>query len=195
MGLHVPLQSPLAEVENCWMETRLDPADPIVPEHVLATSYGILALVLGAAAWSGMAVVFGAWSLPAAPGLGWLIAWACRHGGRRGDGFVRVAAWLLAPAGAVLALLASSAFAVAQGSPDSGFGLRSTGAEFARLFTEAPWFGSAAVVLTLAGARFALRDRPSRRAAARPSLDLARAVGDRPPASRASGERAGSRAA
>jgi hypothetical protein len=168
------------------MGTPSAEVDQIRPEHFLASLYGILALVLGTTVWSAMAAVFGQWSLLAVPGLGWLIAWACRYGGRRADTVVRVAAWLLALAGVLVALFMFSAFSVTQSSPDSGFRFRAVGLGYLGLFAEPPWFGSAAVLLALAGAWSALRDRPSRRATARTVLDLECTVADaRPRASRA----------
>jgi hypothetical protein len=150
-------------VENLSMDTfSAEPRQP-VPEHFLASLYGVFALVLGVAVWSAMAAVFGTWSLPAAPGLGWMIAWSCRHGGRRADTFVRAVAWLMALAGALLALFTFSAFSVTQTPPDSGLRLQSVGLECLRLFAEPPWFGSAAVSLALAGAWSALCDRSSPR--------------------------------
>jgi hypothetical protein len=95
--------------------------------------------------------------------LGWMIAWSCRHGGRRADTFVRAVAWLMALAGALLALFTFSAFSVTQTPPDSGLRLQSVGLECLRLFAEPPWFGSAAVSLALAGAWSALCDRSSPR--------------------------------
>jgi hypothetical protein len=163
------------------MDTLSSENDPIVPEHFLASLYGVIALALGATVWSAMAAVFGVWSLPVAPGLGWLTAWACRHGSRCPDAFVRVVAWLLALAGALVALLAFSVFSVTQGSPDSTFPLHAIGLEYLGLFAEPPWFGSAALLLTLAGARLALRDRPLRRAAARPAVGLSCAIADADP--------------
>lgn len=171
-------------------------ADPIGPEHFLAALYGFFALALGATVWSAMAAVFGAWSLVAAPGLGWLVAWACRHGGRCADTVVRVVAWLLAIAGVLLALFAFSAFSVTLGSPDSGFRLHAVGLEYVRLFAEPPWFGSAAILLTLAGAWCALRDGPLRRAIVGPGLGQARAAdGARPGAPRDAVEEPASQAA
>jgi hypothetical protein len=146
------------------------PEGEVVPEHFLASLYGLFALALGAAVWSAMAAVFGAWSLPAAPGLGWLIAWACRYGGRRTDTFVRAAAWVLACAGALIALFAFSAFSVTQTSPDSGFQIRAVGLEYLRLFTEPPWFGSAALLLALAGP-WRLLARPLEQVRARSGTD------------------------
>jgi hypothetical protein len=146
----------------------MDEEGEVVPEHSLALLYGIFALALGATVWSAMAAVSGPWALPAAPGLGWMIAWGCRYGGRRSDTFVRAAAWALALAGVLLALFAFSAFSVTQTSPDSGFQFHAVGLEYLRLFAEPPWLGSAAVLLALGGARRALRDRPSRRTTARP---------------------------
>jgi hypothetical protein len=180
------MDTPSAEVE----------VDPAASVHFLASLYGVFALALGAAVWSALAALFGVWSLPAVPGLGWLVAWACRYGGRCADAFVRVAAWLLALAGVLLALLAFGAFAVTQSSPDSGFRLHAVGLECLRLFAEPPWFGSAAVLLTLAGARFALRDRPIRRANRRPALEMACAAdGARPPEPLAAAEESSPRAA
>jgi hypothetical protein len=168
------------------MSTSSADVGPVGPEHCLALLHGMVALALGATVWSGMAAVFGVWSLSAVPGLGWMVAWACRHGGRRTDTFVRVAAWLLAIAGVLLALFEFSAFSVTQGSPDSGFRLRAVGLEYLRLFAEPPWFGSAAVLLALAGAWRALRDRPARRESVRPVLELGRTAAEaRPGASRA----------
>jgi len=193
---HGPLQSLRLVVENRSMDTPSAEVGQVVPEHFLASLYGIFALALGAVVWSAMAAVFGAWSLPAAPGLGWMIAWACRHGGRRTDTFVRAAAWLLAFAGALLALFAFSAFSVTQTSPDSGFRLHAVGLEYLRLFAEPPWFGSAAVLLALAGARRAQHDRPSRRADTRPVREPMLTVGGaRPGAPRAAAGESGSRAA
>jgi hypothetical protein len=139
-----------------------------------------------ATVWSGMAAILGVWSLPAVPGLGWLIAWACRYGGRCADAVVRGTAWLLSLAGALLALFVFSAFSVTQSSPGSGFRLHAVGLEYLRLFAEPPWFGSAAVLLALTGAWRALSARPARPATARPVLDLECTVADtRPGASRA----------
>jgi hypothetical protein len=134
------------------MSTLSAEADPTAPEHFLALLHGFFALALGATVWSAMAAVFGVWSLPTAPGLGWLIAWACRYGGRCADTVVRATAWLLALAGVLLALFVFSAFSVTQSSPDSGFLLHAVGLEYLRLFAEPPWFGSAAILLALAGA-------------------------------------------
>ena len=154
------------------------------PEHFLASFYGIFALALGATVWSGLAAIFGPWSLPAAPGLGWMIAWACRHGGRCTDSFVRVAGWLLGIVGVLFALFVFTTFSVTQSSPDSGLQLRAVGIEYLRLFAEPPWFGSVAVLLTLAGARCALRDPGPRRRATRPARkqtrENARVGADRP---------------
>ena len=141
--------------------------DPAVPEHFLATLCGVFALALGAAVWSAMAAVFGAWSLAAVPGLGWMVAWACRYGGRRADAFIRSVAWFLAIAGVLLALLVLSVFSVTQASPDSGFRSHEIALEYLGFFAEPPWFGSAAVLLTLIGARRALRGRSSRPEVAR----------------------------
>jgi len=191
-----PLQSSCSVAENLSMDTLSAEADPIGPEHFLAALYGIFTLLLGATVWSAMAAVFGVWSLPAVPGLGWMIAWACRYGGRCADTVVRATAWLLALAGVLLALFVFSAFSVTQSSPDSGFLLHAVGPEYLRLFAEPPWFGSAAVLLALAGAWRALRERPARRATARPVLELARAAADaRPGASLDAGEESGARAA
>ena len=178
------------------MDTPAAEVGQIVPEHLLAVLYGIFALALGAAVWSGMAAVFGAWSLPAVPGLGWMIAWACRYGGRRTDAFVRAVAWLLPLAGILLALFAFSAFSATQSSPDSGFRLHAVGLEYLRLFAEPPWFGSAAVLLALAGARRALHDRPSRRADTRLARESMLTVeGARPGAPRSAAGESSSRAA
>ena len=138
-----------------------------MPEHLLASIYGLLALALGAAVWSATAVVFGVWSLPAAPGLGWLIGWACRHGGRRPDTFIRSLAWLLGFAGTVSALFVSSSFSVTQASPDSGFQLPTVALEFLRLFAEPPWFGSVAILAALSGTWVSLRERDAGRATLR----------------------------
>jgi hypothetical protein len=162
-GLERPLQPLCRTVENACVNPSFLEEDEVVPEHLLASLYGLCALALGATVWSAMAAVFGAWSLPAAPGLGWLIAWACRYGGRRTDAFVRSAAWVLACAGALLALLVFSAFSVTQTSPDSGFQIRAVGLEYLRLFAEPPWFGSAALLLALAGTWRVLDERRSRR--------------------------------
>jgi hypothetical protein len=151
------------------------------PEHFLASFYGVFALLLAAAAWSGMAAVFGPWSLAAAPGMGWLIAWACRYGGRRTDTIVRATAWLLGLAGTLLALLAFSAFSVSQTSPDSGLGLRAVALDYLRLFAEPPWFGSAAIVLAMAGVGRALRDQPARRGSLRLAPASAVAPGSKRP--------------
>jgi hypothetical protein len=149
------------------MEAMPIPGDDVVAEHFLASLYGSAAAVLVAVVWSSVAAVFGLWSLLAAPGAGWLIGWACRHGGRRLDTAVRVTGWLLSASGAALALLAFSAFSAGQASPDAGLQLRVLGVEYLRLFAEPPWFGSAAVLLALNGTSRALRDRPSGRAVAR----------------------------
>jgi hypothetical protein len=151
--------------------------DEAGPEHFLASFYGSFALLLAAAVWSAMAAVFGPWSLPAAPGMGWLIAWACRYGGRRADTFVRATAWLMGFAGTLLALLVFSAFSVTQTSPDSGFDSRAVALEYLRLFAEPPWFGSAAVLLALAGVRRALREGPAPRTGRRLELVPAAAPG------------------
>jgi hypothetical protein len=160
------------------MSTPSAESDQTVPEHFLALLYGVSALAIGATVWSAMAAVFGAWSLPVAPGLGWLVGWACRYGGRRTDAFVRSAAWLLALAGVLLALFAFSAFSATQGSPDSGFRLHAVGLEYLRLFAEPPWFGSAAVLLALVGTWRALRDRPFRRTTTRAVLGSVLTAGE-----------------
>lgn len=139
----------------------------VVPEHFLALLYGSGALVLGAAVWSAMAVLFGLWSLLAAPGLGWLIGWACRYGGRREDSFIRTSAWLLSAAGALSALFVQSAFSVTQSSPDAGFQARAVGLEYWRLFADPPWFGSATMLLALAGTWRVLRPHQRATEAAR----------------------------
>ena len=191
-----PLQPPFTAVENPFMDSHLTEEGEAGPEHFLASFYGILALSLGATVWSAMAAVFGLWSLLVVPGLGWLVAWACRYGGRRTDTSVRAAAWLLAFAASLLALFAFSTFSVTQTSPDSGFQIRAVALEYLRLFAEPPWFGSAAVLLALAGAWRALRDPPSRRPAALPRRRSAPAFkGARPGASRATADESGSRAA
>jgi hypothetical protein len=165
-----------------------------VPEHFLAWLYGISALVLGAAVWSAMVAVSGPWALPAVPALGWMIAWACRYGGRRTDTFVRVVAWVLVPAGVLLALFAFSTFSVTQTSPVSGFQLPTVGLEYVRLFTEPPWLGSAAILLALAGAGRALRDRPARPATARRARrPMGLVEGTRLGAPRSAADRSGSR--
>jgi hypothetical protein len=157
-----------------------------VPEHFLALLYGSAALVLGGAVWSAMPPLFGGWSLLAAPGLGWLIGWSTRHGGRRLDAFVRTAAWLLAASGAVLALFAACAFLVTQSSPDAGFQIRVVGAEYLRLFAEPPWFGSLTVVLALGGTWRSLRVRARRR-----PVGGGAALDARPQAAREAGAMAG----
>jgi hypothetical protein len=170
--------------------------EEVVPEHFLASLYGLVALALGAAVWSAMAVLVGPWALPVVPGLGWMVAWACRHGGRCSDTFVRSAAWVLALSGTLLALLALSVFSVTQASPDSGFDGRAMGLEYLRLFAEPPWFGSAAVLLTLAGARRALRDRRTSRVLHRPIRAAFRGAEDgRPGSSGGATRESGSRAA
>jgi hypothetical protein len=138
----------------------------IVPEHFLAVLYGVGALGLGAAVWSAMAVLFGLWSLLAAPGLGWMIGWASRYGGRSMDPHVRVTAWIAGLVGALSALFVSSAFSVTQTSPDAGLRLGAVGTEYLKLFTEPPWFGSSALLLTLVGVRRALRESSQRRVGA-----------------------------
>jgi hypothetical protein len=190
------LQARPRTVENPSVDHSLADEGEVVPEHFLALFYGLLALALGATVWSAMAAVFGLWSLSAAPGLGWLIAWACRYGGRRPDTSVRVTAWLLGLAGVLVALFAFSAFSVTQTSPDSGFQLRAVALEYVRLFAEPPWFGSAAVLLALAGTWRALRGRPLRRAAELHSRPRERAVVRvRPGMTRARAHESDSRAA
>jgi len=178
------------------MDKPIAETDPPAPEHFLAVLHGLAALVLGAAVWSALAALFGPWSLLVAPGLGWLVAWACRYGGRRPDGFVKGAAWLMAPAGVSLALLAFSAFSVTQSPPDSSQRLRSIGVVYAGLFTEIPWSGSVAVLLALAGAWFALREGPARLGTSRAAVGPTRVIaGERSVGPRPTGEEAGSRAA
>jgi len=194
--LHGTLQSLIQAAEDLSMETLSAEVGQPVPEHFLSSLYGIFALALGATVWSAIAAVFGAWSLPVVPGLGWLVAWACRYGGRRTDAFVRVAAWLLALAGVLLALFVFSAFSATLASPDSGFRLHVVGLAYLGLFAEPPWFGSAAVLLALVGTWRALRDRPARRAAGRPALELTCTVdGASPGAPWAAAEESASRAA
>jgi hypothetical protein len=162
-GVAGALQSLRRMVENPPVDTNPAEAGRSVPEHFLAMLYGLVALGLGAAAWSGMAAVFGVWSLPAAPGLGWMIAWACRYGGRHADRSIHALAWSLASTGVLLALALFSAYTSAQVSPDSGPRVRALLHEGLRLFTEPPWLGSGALLLALAGARRALQERPPRR--------------------------------
>ncbi len=174
-------------VENTGVDPTFSDQGEAVPEHYLALLYGLSALVLGAAVWSAMAVLFGPWSLLAAPGLGWLIGWASRHGGRRADTSVRTMAWLLSLAGTLGALFLQCAFSVTQTSPDAGFQIRVVGAEYGRLFTEPPWFGSFTICFALGGTWRALRDRPRRRPGPRPALsDLS----ERVPATRGAAVRA-----
>jgi hypothetical protein len=195
-ALHWTIQPHHRTAEDHPVNSSSTEAGQIVPEHFLALLYGIVALALGATVWSAMAAVFGAWSLLVAPGLGWVVAWACRYGGRRTDALVGAVAWLLALAGVLLALFAFSAFSTTQASPDSGFGLHAIGLEYLRLFAEPPWFGSASVLLALAGARRALRDRPSGRKGVRLVQESGLAiVGSRPGAPRGTEEESGARAA
>ena len=163
-------------VDNPLMDPSFTEEGEAGTEHFLASLYGVFALALGAAVWSAMAVVFGPWSLLAAPCLGWLVAWACRYGGRRTDTFVRANGWVLALAGCLAALFAFSAFSATQASPDSGFPLRVVATEYLRLFTEPPWFGSCSVLLVLAGAWRALRDPSPRCRADRSGRSPVRAL-------------------
>jgi len=156
--------------ENTAVNSGAVGKSEVIPEHFLALLYGLGALVLGAAVWSAMAVLFGLWSLLAAPGLGWLIGWACRYGGRREDSFIRTSAWLLSAAGALSALFVQSAFSLTQASPDAGFQVRAAGLEYWRLFADPPWFGSATLLVALAGAWRALRVGP-------PATETARHTG------------------
>jgi len=158
------------------VEPRLQTPGEVVPERFLAFLYGLGAVAVGAAVWSAMAVLGDLWSLPAVPVLGWMIGWACQHGGRRMDPVIRVTAWLATVAGALLALLMSTAFSLTQASPDGGFQAGAVGLEYVRFFTEPPWFGSATVVLALAGAWWALRDAAPSRRVARPAPAGMRAV-------------------
>ncbi len=130
-------------------------------EHSLAVLHGLGGALLGAAVWSGAAAVFDAWSLLAAPGVGWLAAWSCSRG-TRPDGFGRAASWVLGTVGILCGLLAYCAFSVAHASPDSEFQLQVLGAEYLRLLSAPPWFGSAAVLLALAGVPRALAARAPR---------------------------------
>jgi len=190
------LQPRCTAVDNPFVDPSFNKEGEAGPEHFLASFYGISALSLGATVWSATAAVFGLWSLLAVPALGWLVAWACRHGGRRTDTFIRAAAWFLALAASLLALFAFSAFSVTQTSPDSGFQIRAVASEYLRLFAEPPWFGSAAVLLALTGAARALHDPPSGRTAARPGRRSAPAFGEaRPGALQATPDESGSQAA
>ncbi len=178
------------------MSTSSADVAPSVPEHFLAALYGLFAIALGATVWSAMAAVFGVWSLSAAPGLGWLIAWTCRYGGRRTDAFVRVAAWLMALAGVLLALLVFSAFSVTRARPTRASDSARLVSGTSGLFAEPPWFGSAAVLLALVGTWRALRDRPARREDARPAREPTHIVTDtRSRVPRAAAGGSGSRAA
>jgi hypothetical protein len=136
--------------------------DEPAAEHFLAVLYGLAAALLGACVWSGAAAVFDEWSLPAAPGVGWLAAWACSHGARRPDGFSRSASWILGALGIASGLLAYCVFSVAQASPDSGLRADILWSEYLRLLYAPPWFGSAAVLLGLAGVPRALAGRQRR---------------------------------
>lgn len=131
------------------------PHEPVA-EHFLAVSYGLGAALLGAAAWSGAAAVFDGWALLAAPGVGWLAGWACSYGARRPDGFSRAASWVLGTVGILAGLVAYCAFSVVQAAPDSGLTPGLLGTELVALLSAPPWFGSAAVVLALAGVPRAL---------------------------------------
>jgi len=176
-----PLQTSRPADENPCVDPLPVEQDEVFPEHFLASLYGTLALALAATVWSAMAAVFGPWSLPAAPGVGWLIGWACRHGGRRMDPVIRAVSWLLALAGALLALFAFSVFSATQTSPDSGLQLRLVGAEYLRLFAEPPWFGSAAVLIVLSGTWYSLRGPVRRRTAVRLTGESLRDLGEASP--------------
>ena len=159
---------------------------------------------------AGMSIVrTSGWIVPVQVGafFGYILfGWFADRLGRRPAfaGFVLAAAVVVplytllgrSHAGALLALFAFSAFSVTQTSPDSGFRLHAVGLEYLRLFAEPPWFGSAAVLLALAGARRAQHDRPSRRADTRPVREPMLTVGGaRPGAPRAAAGESGSRAA
>ena len=150
------------------MVTPIRRPDEPVAEHFLAVSYGLGAAMLGAAVWSGAAAVFDGWALLAAPGVGWLAGWGCSHGARRPDEFSRAAAWVLGTLGILSGLAAYCAFSVVQAAPGSGLTARVLGTELVALVSEPPWFGSAAVVLALAGVPRALAGQASRA----PALDL-----------------------
>jgi hypothetical protein len=163
------------------MDPSRGPADPPVPEHFLAVSYGLVAGLLGASVWSGFAAVFDGWSLLVAPGVGWLTAWACSYGARRPDDFSRSAAWVLAALGIVVGLVAYGAFSVAHASPDDGLTAGALGTELLRLVSAPPWFASAAVLLALAGVPRALAGEGGRAVVmAFPERDEAGAPGDEP---------------
>lgn len=138
------------------MDPVFDPPAEAMPERSLAALHGLVALAIGAFVWSGAAAVFGMWALPVAPALGWLVAWSCRYGGRSLDTAVRVIAWLLSLAAVLAALAAVMVFSALQGS-HAGLDARQVLAGSWALFAEPPWFGSAAVLLTLVGAGRALR--------------------------------------
>jgi hypothetical protein len=139
------------------MEDLLAPTDDPVPERSLAAACGLGALLVGAFSWSGAAAVLGAWSLPLAPALGWLVAWSCLHGGRRASAGVRVIAWLLSIAAALAGLAALAAFSAYQAAPDAGVDGRAMAEACRGLFAAPPWFGSVAVLLAMAGTSRALR--------------------------------------
>jgi hypothetical protein len=128
-----------------------------VPEHSLAALHGLAALVVGTFAWSGAAALFGGWSLLAAPGLGWLVAWACRYGARRMSAGVRAIAWSLSIGSALAGLAALATFSVLQASPDAGLDGRGVAEAAWSLFAAPPWFGSFVVLLVMPGTSRALR--------------------------------------
>lgn len=148
------------------MEPPREVDEEVVADRLLTVLHGLGGMLLGALVWSGAAAVFDAWSLPAAPGVGWLVAWSCARGARRPDPFARSAAWVLGALGAVLALLAYCAFTASQASPGTGLPPATVLAELLRLLSAPPWFGSAAVLLALAGVPRGLPRQSPRPAAA-----------------------------
>jgi hypothetical protein len=169
------------------MDARFEVRGEARPERFLAALYGVIAMVLGGGTWSAIGALFGPWSLLAAPGPGWLVGWACRHGARRMDTLIRVIAWLESLAAVLAGLLALSAFTVIQSSPDSGLSLGAVGSGCLRMFSEPPWLGAAAVLLGMIGTWHSLREADARRGrtqAPGPVGDVPRIdrVAGRPPA-------------
>ncbi len=173
------LKAPSPEAEKPLVDDLASDPAPPVTEPFLGAVYGIGAALLGAAVWSGLAVLWEIPALLATPAMGWMVGWATLHGGRRPAPVIRALAYALSAGAAFLGLAWFCAFVVTQTSPDAGFQPAAVSAEYLKLFVEMPGTGTLAVLLSMAGAWRAVqgpRAKAARAWASRPAPSPARAA-------------------